>query len=103
MSPEEAVVTQTNSNSNSDNISVENVAEEDYEVHLHDLAISAEDIKAMRRIEARIAKAQKTNQAAPATGPSDQVITRVKGKDLALSKAEKKEQYKRLREEELRC
>ena len=48
---ENAIMPQGNDNSNSDNISVENVAEGDYEVHLHDLAISAEDIEAMKRIE----------------------------------------------------
>ena len=67
---ENAIVLQGNGNSNSDNISVDHVAEGDFEVNLHDLGISTEDIEAMRRIEAHIAEAQKTRQAALEVGPS---------------------------------
>ena len=70
ISPETAVLPQGNGNSNSDNISVDHIVEGDFEVNLHDLGISTEDIEAMRRIEAHVAKAQKTRQAALEVGPS---------------------------------
>jgi len=62
MSPEDAIVRQANGNSNSDNVSIENVAEVDFEVHLHDLGISTEDIATMRRIDAHLEEVRRAKQ-----------------------------------------
>jgi hypothetical protein len=87
---------------NNDNVSFDNVAKGEHEVNLHDFGIPPKDIEAMRRIEACLMEVQKSWQAALAVGPSaPQMTTRAKGKETALTEAERQEQYKKLKEEEL--
>ena len=72
-----------------EDISVEDIVEGQQEVDLLDLGISAEDIAAMRRIDARLKEVRNTHQVALEAGPSaPQMTTREKGKGLALSKVE---------------
>ena len=102
-SPDEAAVTQANG-TNSDDISVDTIADSQHEVNLLDLGISAEDIAVMRRIDAHLEEARRAQQQALEVGPSErQMITRAKGKDTMLNEPERQEQYNKLREEELRC
>lgn len=65
---------QANGNSRSEEFSVDHVVDGELEVNLDDLGISAEDIKAFRRIEARLTEAQTegTSSSKGGTfGPSD--------------------------------
>jgi hypothetical protein len=99
----EAAATQVNGAS-SDGVSVDALADGELEVNLTDLGVSAEDIAAMRRIDARIEEARRAQQQALEAEPSGpQMTTRAKGKQTMLTEAERQEQYNRLREEELRC
>ena len=87
----EAVVMQSNK-INSDNISIDTIAEGQHKVNLLDLGISAEDIAAMRRIDARHEEVRRAQQQALQAGPSEpQMVTRAKGKETMLSKAERQE------------
>ena len=100
---DEAAATQ-GAGANSDDISVDTVAEGQHKVYLLDLGISAEDIAAMRRIDARHEEVRRTKQQELQAGPSQlQIITRAKGKETMLSEAERQEQYNKLKGEELRC
>jgi len=88
----------------SDGVFVDALADGQLEVNLLDLGVSAEDIAAMRRIDARIEEARRVQQQALESGPSEpQVMTRAKGKQTMLTDVERQEQYNKLREEELRC
>ena len=99
----EAAATQANGAS-SDGVSVEALADGQLEVNLLDIGVTAEDIAAMRRIDARIEEARRVQQKALESGPSEpQVMTRAKGKQTMLTEAERQEQYNKLKEEELRC
>ena len=89
---------------NSDNISVDTITEGQHEVDLLDLGISAEDIAAMQRVDARLEEVRRANRPALQEGAVEpQMITRAKGKETMLTEAERQEQYNKLREEELRC
>ena len=55
---------------NNDNISVDTIADGRHEVDLLDLGISAEDIAAMRRIDARHEEVRRTKQQELQAGPS---------------------------------
>ena len=57
----EAAATQVNGTS-SDDVSVDALADGQLEVNLLDLGVSAEDIAAMRRIDARIEEARRAQQ-----------------------------------------
>ena len=84
--------------------SVETIVEGQHEVDLLDLSISAEDIAAMRRIDACLEKVRRTQRLALEAGPSEpQMITRAKGKEVMLFEAERQEQYNKLKDEELHC
>ena len=99
----EAAATKANGTS-SDGVSIDALADGQLEVNLLDLGISAEDIAAMRHINARIEEARRVQQQALEAGPSEpQVTTRAKGKQTMPPEAERQEQYNKLREEELRC
>jgi len=99
----EAAATQANGAS-SDGVSVDALADGQLEVNLLDLGVSAEDIAAMRRIDARIEEVLRAQQQALEVEPSvPQMTTRAKGKQIMLTEAEHQEQYNKLREEELRC
>jgi len=89
---------------NNDDVSVDTIADGQLEVNLLDIGVSAEDIAAMRRIDARIEEARRSQQQALEAEPSEpQMITRAKGKDTMLNEVERQEQYNKLREEELHC
>jgi hypothetical protein len=99
----EVAATQANGTT-SDGVSVDALADGQLEVNLLDLGVSAEDIAAMRRIDARIEEARRAQQQALEAEPSEpQMTTRAKGKQTMLTEAERQEQYNKLREEELRC
>ena len=65
----EAAATQANGTS-SDGISVDALVDGQLEINLLDLGVSAEDIVAMRRIDARIEEAQRAQQQALEAAPS---------------------------------
>ena len=84
--------------------SVETIAEGQHEVDLLDLSISAEDITAMRRVDARLEEARRAKrQSLQEETTEPQIVTRAKGKEIMLTEAERQEQYNKLQEEELRC
>jgi len=104
MPPQDEAAVAKGAGANSDDISVDTVAEGQHEVDLLDLSIPAEDITAMRRIDARLDEVRRAKQQELQAGPSQpQVITRAKGKETMLSKAERHEQYNNMKVEELRC
>ena len=87
----EAAATQVNGAS-SDGISVDALADGQLDVNLLDIGVSAEDIAAIRRIDARIEEARRAQQQALEAEPSErQMITRAKGKEAMLTKAERQE------------
>ena len=87
-----------------EDITVEDIAEGQHEVDLLDLGISAEDIAAMRRVDALLEEARRAKiQALQEESAEPQIITRAKGKETMLTKAERQEQYNKLQEEELHC
>jgi hypothetical protein len=57
-SQDEAAATQANGTS-SDGVSIDTIADGQLEVNLLDIGVSAEDITAMRRIDARIEEARR--------------------------------------------
>ena len=90
--PQDEAATMQSNGINSDNVSVDTIAEGQHGVQLLDLGISAEDIAAMRRIDARLEEVQRTQQLALEAGTSErQMVTRAKGKEVMLSKAERQE------------
>ena len=96
------MATQANGTS-SDDVSVDTIADGQLEVNLLDIGVIAEDIAAMRCIDARIEEARRAQQQALEAEPSvPHMTTRVKGKQTLLTEEEHQEQYNRLREEELR-
>ena len=102
-SQDEAAATHANRTS-SDGVSVDTIADGQLEVNLLDIGVSAEEIAAMRRIDARIEEARRAQQQALEAEPSEpQMMTRAKGKQTMLTEAERQEKYNKLREEELRC
>ena len=87
----EVVATQANG-TNSDIVSIDTIADGQLEVNLLDIGVSAEDIAAMRRIDARIEEARRSQQQALEAEPSEpQMITRAKGKEAMLTEAERQE------------
>jgi len=99
----EVATTQANGTT-SDGVSVDALADGQLEVNFLDLGVSAEDIAAMRRIDARIEEVRRAQQQALEAEPSEpQMTTRAKGKQTMLTEAERQEQYNKLREEELCC
>ena len=100
-----ALVT-TNNDNNKDqgeDLEVEDLAKGDFEVELHDLGISAEDIQVMKRIDARLTERLRHTQQAQAGTSNAPVATRSKGKGRELIAKELEEKLNKLREEELRC
>ena len=91
---------------NTEDHRVEDHADGDFEVDLHDLGISAEDIQTMRRIDARLSvRLRQTQQAQQTQANTSNVsaATREKGKGHELTAQELEEQFNKLKEEELRC
>ena len=71
-----------------EDITVEDIAEGQHEVDLLDLGISAEDIIAMRRVDARLEEARRAKiQALQGESAEPQIITRAKGKEIMLTEA----------------
>ena len=72
--------------------SVDTIADGQHEVDLLDLGISAEDIAAMRRVDARLEEVRRANRQALQEGAVEpQMITRAKGKETMLTEAERQE------------
>jgi uncharacterized protein (DUF342 family) len=89
---------------NNEDASVDRVTDGEFEVGLHDLSISPEDIEIIRRVEARLAERLRNAHQAAQAGPSTaQMTTRMKGKERMLSDAELEEQLNKLKEEKLQC
>ena len=87
-SQDEAATTQANG-TNSNDISVDTIVDGQHEVNLLNLGIFAEDIAAMRCIDARLEEARRAQQQALEVGPSEQqMITRAKRKETMLTEAE---------------
>ena len=87
----EAAATQA-SGTSSDGVSIDALADGRLEVNLLDIGVSAKDIAAMRRIDARIEEARRAQQQALEAEPSErQMITRAKGKETMLIEAERQE------------
>jgi hypothetical protein len=86
---------------NSEDASVDHMADGEFEIGLHDLGIPSKDIEVIRRYEAwRLCHAQQAAQAGPSNA---QMTTRAKEKERALSAAEVDEQLNKLKKEELWC
>jgi hypothetical protein len=83
-------------------IEVEDLTEGEFEVDLHDLGITAEDIQVMKRIDARLTERLRHAQQAQAGTSNAPMTTRLKGKDRELTTQELEEQLNKLRKE-LRC
>ena len=87
-----------------EDITVEDFTEGQHEVDLLDLGISAEDIAAMRRVDAHLEQARRAKiQALQEESAEPHIITRAKGKEIMLTEAERQGQYNKPQEEELRC
>jgi pyruvate/2-oxoglutarate dehydrogenase complex dihydrolipoamide acyltransferase (E2) component len=84
---------------------VEDLADRDLEVDLHDLGLSSEDIQAIKRIDSRLAERQQQAQQAQAqAGPSNgPPPAGAKGKGIQLTPEEMEEKLNKLKEQELRC
>jgi len=82
---------------------VKDLADGDFEVDLHDLGISAEDIQVMKKIDARLSERLRQAQQAQAGTSNAPVATRAKGKGHELTTEELEEQLNKLKEEGLRC
>ena len=99
----EAAATQANGTS-SDGISVDTIADGQLEVNLLDLGVSAEDIAAMRRIDARIEEARRAQQQALEVEPSErQMITRAKGEGDHAHQSRASRAVQQVEGGELRC
>ena len=101
-----ALITTNNNNNDEDqgdDIEVEDLAEGELEVDLHDLGITAKDIQVMKRIDARLTERLRHAQQAQAGTSNAPMTTRSNGKDRELTAQELEEQLNKLREEELRC
>ena len=103
-STDNALVPANNDNEDQgEDLEVEDLADGEFEVDLHDLSISAEDILAMKRIDAHLPERLHNVQQAQ-SGPSNApVTTRSKGKGRQLTAEELEEQLNKLKEEEFRC
>jgi len=86
-----ALVATNNDNNNEDqgkDFEVEDLTDGDFEVDLHDLGISAEDIQVMKRIDARLSERLHHAQQAQAGTSNAPVATRAKGKGHELTAQE---------------
>ena len=90
-----------NNHGHGEDLEVEDLADGNFEVDLHDLGISAEDIQVMKRIDTRLFECIRQSQQAQA-GPSiAPAATRAKGKGHELTAEELEEQLNKLKEQEL--
>ena len=79
-STDNALVPKNNNEDQAEDHEVEDLADGEFEVDLHDLGISAEDILAMKRIDARLTERLRNAQQAQAGTSNAPVATRSKGK-----------------------
>ena len=86
-----------------EDLKVEDLAVGGLEVDLHDLGISAEDIRAMKRIDACLSERLHQVQQAQGGTSNAPAAAGAKGKGLQLSAEEMEEQLNKLKEQELRC
>ena len=103
-STDNALVPANNDNEDQDeDLEVEDLADGEFEVDLHDLGISAEDILAMKRIDVRLTERLRHAQQAQAGTSNAPVATRSMGKGHELTTEELEEQLNKLKEKEFRC
>ena len=102
-STDNALVPANNGNEDQDEDLEVDLADGEFEVDLHDLGISAEDILAMKRIDACLTERLRNVQQAQAGPSNTPVTTRSKGKGRQLTTEELEEQLNELKEEEFRC
>ena len=93
-----------NTEDNGEDLGVKDLTDGDFEVDLHDLGISAEDIQTMRRIDTRLSgRLRKVQAQQTQANTSNAMATRAKGKGQELTAEELEEQLNKLKEEELHC
>ena len=100
------IIVATNGDNNEDHgedLEVEDLADGGLEVDLHDLGISAEDIRAMKRIDACLSERLRQAQQAQAGISNVPVAARAKEKGHQLFAEEIEDQLNKLKEQELRC
>jgi len=100
------IIVATNGDNNEDHgedLEVEDLADGGLEVDLHDLAISVEDIRAMKRIDACLAERQHQAQQAQAGTSNAPAAAGAKGKGHKLTPEEIEDQLNKLKEQELCC
>jgi len=91
-----------NNEDHDDDLEVEDLADGGLEADLHDLGISAEDIRAMWRINACLAERLHQAQQAQAGMSNVPAAATAKGKGHQLSAEEIEDQLNKLKEQELR-
>ena len=102
-STDNALVPANNDNEDQgEELEVEDLADGEFEVDLHDLGISVEDIRVMRRIDACLSEHLRQAQQAQAGTSNAPAATRAKGKGQELTAEELEEQLNKLKEQELR-
>ena len=79
----------------------EYLADGNFEVDLHDLCISVEDIQVMKRIDTRLSECLRQTQQAQAGPSTAPAATIAKGKGHELTAEELEEQLNMLKEQEL--
>ena len=84
-----------------EDLEVKDLADGNFEVDLHDLGISAEDIQVMKRIDTRLSECLRQTQQAQAGPSTAPAATRAKGKGHELTAEELEEQLNKLKEQEL--
>jgi len=95
-----------NNNNNEDHgedLEVKDLTDGGLEVDLHDLGISAEDIRAMKRIDACLSERLRQAQQAQAGTSNAPAAAGAKGKGHQLFAEEIENQLNKLKEQELRC
>ena len=100
------IIIATNGDNNEDHskeLEVEDLTDGGLEVDLHDLGISVEDIRAIKRIDACLAERQHQAQQAQAGTSNVPAPAGAKGKGHQLTPEEIEDQLNKLKEQELRC
>ena len=100
------IIVATNGDNNEDHgedLEVEDLADGGLEVDLHDLGISAEDIRAMKRIDACLLEHLRQAEQAQASTSNAPAAAGAKGKGHQLSAEEIEVQLNKIKEQELRC
>ena len=91
--PQDEVAAEQGIAANNKDNSVDIVIDGQHEVDLLDLSIPAEDIAAMRRVDACLEEVRRANRQALQEGTTEpHMVTRAKGKETMLTEAERQEQ-----------